>query len=704
MYNFNSVTEYKNGQKEWRQYSTNARNQVTQAGTTMVGWDANGNMITKSNGYTFHYNFQNQLREAVNPGGLTIQYGYDPSGRRIMKKLTNGPLPLTTVYVWDDQEVVEEYTKADTGSLQLSKQYVPAQSIDQKISANADLNGDGVLEAEYFYLQDQLGNVEAIVDNQGNTLEEYDYRGYGNAKIYAPDSTGPQVEQVRTLADGKLSLLFTEPVYADTINADTLKVLDSNSAQVAGSWSLNAGKREATFDGSLTNGAAYTVNVSSIRDLALNQMAPYSKGFTMATGTVLDDTKAPEIERIWQSEGNVFVGFTEDLAAGSVAADAIQITRNALPATGTSTLYDARILKFTPDQSLVEDYSYNLTISASVSDLSGSPLTPNPSPLLFQYTPLPVAFYTRADQRQERNTSAYRNFSLFQGLVRDDETGLLYARARWMDTALGTWTTQDPSKYSDAYNLYQAFGQSPMNFADPHGNKISIAMLTEYEKLQVIKGLQDATKEHINVSKDQMQLLSYDEGTTCTSEVQRFLGEVFNDGLTIHLAPLNHSKIELAKSAGRTRVEIDFYDFYTLSYTGAQVEESFNLGWILIHEFIHSYKMWKDYYTTENPPPIGSNLPIFRERRDFDWFIKDVKGTRRAQVDIYRGPVIDYENRMKEELGLPIRLAYKAYGVPYFNDTENFTISHDESVAEKMMLSVFEIRFDTGKAVYGNVQ
>jgi len=412
--------------------------------------------------------FNNRLREAVNPGGLNIQYSYDPFNRRIMKKTQATGYGLqATVFVWDDQEVVEEYTKADAGSLQLSKQYVPAQSIDQKISANADLNGDGVLEAEYFYLQDQLGNVEAIVDNQGNKLEEYEMSGYGNARIYTPDSTAPQVEQVRTLVDGKLLVLFTEPLYPDSVTSTTVQVLDANQSPLSTVQSLSSDKRLLTIEGTFTEGASYTLKVDGVRDLALNALASTLPPSAFSLGTVLYDTKAPEIERIWQSEGNVFVSFTEDLAPAGVAADAIQIVRNALPATGTATLADGRTIKFTPDQALIPDASYSLSIAPAVTDLTLQPSAFQP--IAFDYTPLPVAFFTRVDQRQERSTSAYRNFHLFQGKEQDVETDLLYFRNRFLDFDLGTWITQDPVGYANNYNAYASFSNDSQNRIDPSG-------------------------------------------------------------------------------------------------------------------------------------------------------------------------------------------------------------------------------------------
>ena len=655
--------------------------------------------------------FNNRLREAINPGGLNIQYSYDPFNRRILKKLTTGPLPLTTVFVWDDQEVVEEYTKLDTNPVKLSKQYVPAQQIDQKISANVDMNGNGNLkdeeDVEYFYLQDQLGNVEAIVDNQGNKMEEYDYRGYGNARIYAPDSTAPQVEQIRTLSDGKLLILFTEPLYPDSVTSTTVQVLDANQNPVSIAQSLSSDKRLLTIAGSFTEGASYTLKFDGVRDLALNALASTLPPSAFSLGTVLYDTKAPAIERIWQNEGNVYVSFTEDLAAAGVAADAVQIVRNALPATGTATLADARTIQFIPDQAPIDDASYSLTVSASVSDLSGSPLTPNPSPLLFQFTQLPVAFYTRADQRQERSTSAFKNFHLFQGREAEPETELIYVRARWLDSSLGTWTTEDPSKYKDSYNLHQLLNLDYENNIDPKGSTIIVSDLSSIEKEEIIQQLEQISKQKIiacwdeaDKSNETLQFADY----RANSSVSEFLNQAFTSkNLYTHLYSRPKSKYELAQKESSSSVMIDFVDFRTINYGRyPALADSFNLGWVLIHELAHIYKGMNDYYSEGYGPPPGIDVRLFSNPADFASFIKDKNWE--SQHRIYTGPVVDFVNKLQGELGLLKRTSYKAFDIEGLRKTRYYNVQYNGTPYRGEYLT-YKLYFEGGwYLTYANMQ
>ena len=81
------MIKYYNAMKEEKSYTINSKNQVLQAENISVSWDSNGNMVSKSNGYNFKYDFNNRLREATNPGGLQIQMVYDNFNRRLMKKL-----------------------------------------------------------------------------------------------------------------------------------------------------------------------------------------------------------------------------------------------------------------------------------------------------------------------------------------------------------------------------------------------------------------------------------------------------------------------------------------------------------------------------------------------------------------------------------------------------------------------------------------
>ena len=109
--------------KTTKPYTTNARNQVTKAGQVSVGWDANGNMVYKSNGYTFRYDFQNRLGKTTNP---TVA---DVSGQ----SLTLDLCPLTFAYV---EMPVAFYTKPDQRQERTASAYRQKRFFQRRLYAD----------------------------------------------------------------------------------------------------------------------------------------------------------------------------------------------------------------------------------------------------------------------------------------------------------------------------------------------------------------------------------------------------------------------------------------------------------------------------------------------------------------------------------------------------------------------------------------
>ncbi len=56
-----------------------------------------------------------------------------------------------------------------------------------------------------------------------------------------------------------------------------------------------------------------------------------------------------------------------------------------------------------------------------------------------------------------------------QGLLHDEETGLVYNRARMLHPRLGRFMQRDPLGYVDGFNLYEYVRSSPLGFVDPLG-------------------------------------------------------------------------------------------------------------------------------------------------------------------------------------------------------------------------------------------
>ena len=68
-----------------------------------------------------------------------------------------------------------------------------------------------------------------------------------------------------------------------------------------------------------------------------------------------------------------------------------------------------------------------------------------------------------------------------QGLYHDDESGLVYNRARYRDPELGRWLEKDPFKYRDGMNCYAYAQAKPLAKRDATGLSVVVAVSTNIE-------------------------------------------------------------------------------------------------------------------------------------------------------------------------------------------------------------------------------
>jgi RHS repeat-associated protein len=88
----------------------------------------------------------------------------------------------------------------------------------------------------------------------------------------------------------------------------------------------------------------------------------------------------------------------------------------------------------------------------------------------------------------------------FTGRELDPFTGLHYYRARWYDSNLGRFISEDPAGFADSTNLYSYVGNRPIHFTDPLGlfpskwrwrmhqeiNSVALAGLATQEQIDAI--------------------------------------------------------------------------------------------------------------------------------------------------------------------------------------------------------------------------
>src|SRR5207247_10829197 len=80
-------------------------NRLSTAGSTTYTYDANGNVITKNDGFSsaFTYDYDNRLVKVVRAGTTVLQNVYDGDGKRVEK--TEGD---TTVFTYQGLNVLFE--------------------------------------------------------------------------------------------------------------------------------------------------------------------------------------------------------------------------------------------------------------------------------------------------------------------------------------------------------------------------------------------------------------------------------------------------------------------------------------------------------------------------------------------------------------------------------------------------------------------
>jgi RHS repeat-associated protein len=140
-------------------------------------YDSNGNVSVQAGSASRRdlvYDYANRLVDVNEPaGGWHGHYDYDALGRRIGKWVERGELRRMLRYFYALGHLVEEQTPAGA----TLATYLYGARRDEVLSMRR--NG-----REYFYLADDLDNVLAVTDSDGNVVESYDYDDFGAPRFY----------------------------------------------------------------------------------------------------------------------------------------------------------------------------------------------------------------------------------------------------------------------------------------------------------------------------------------------------------------------------------------------------------------------------------------------------------------------------------------------------------------------------------------
>jgi RHS repeat-associated protein len=168
-------------------------------------YDNNGNILAKnsqSNGTSYHFEYSstNQVKKIIilnQPLGQaqkTIQYQYDPAGRRISNTITDHLQPVNSYvkkYAYDGVNIIAEldvnnrvlasYTHSPLSPDDVLSVHFTSHAV--KVSQGGDAVNTGTsmsyAAGNFYYLKDHLNTVTDIISSTGSIIQKYDYSSFG---------------------------------------------------------------------------------------------------------------------------------------------------------------------------------------------------------------------------------------------------------------------------------------------------------------------------------------------------------------------------------------------------------------------------------------------------------------------------------------------------------------------------------------------
>jgi len=164
-------------------YIYDVADRLLQAGATTYGYDANGNMINKTeDGLTtaYTYDYANRLISIRNSQS-EIRNSYDGYGRRVSRLVKGGgfgiPEAQHTEYLWDGTNVLCEFYQNKGNPLEYV--YGNGQLISRDDLLVLPVSKRLVYQNSYWFHQEGLGSVVNLTNVSGTVRLAYDYDAFG---------------------------------------------------------------------------------------------------------------------------------------------------------------------------------------------------------------------------------------------------------------------------------------------------------------------------------------------------------------------------------------------------------------------------------------------------------------------------------------------------------------------------------------------
>ena len=153
-------------------YTYDSRDRLLSEDATAYGWDANGNLLSKSGIAGYSWDSQSRLRLTTLADGTEVRTLYDPDGNRVRRELTppGGPTE-TTEYLVDPTGALSRVVVESNPAGDVLASYVWG---DELLSLFRPATGE-----RRYYHADAQGSVRLLTDATEAVTDSYTYTAFG---------------------------------------------------------------------------------------------------------------------------------------------------------------------------------------------------------------------------------------------------------------------------------------------------------------------------------------------------------------------------------------------------------------------------------------------------------------------------------------------------------------------------------------------
>lgn len=479
---------------------------------TTYSYDSYGRLVSQTNALgqtaSITYNAEGLVNTATDFGGNTTDYSYDSLGMVTSAAISGSEITYTYDSYGNALTIGDnEYTYTGNGQL-ASKTDVAGNEISYTYNSDYQLTGITTDGASVSYSYDKYGRIETVTDGEGN-VTSYTYDNVGNLETvtypngvvttYGYDSTNLIISIYTVNSDGDVlqDYNYTRDLNGNIVEADEgvrtvyyeydalgrltkETVEDSSGTHVTEyTYDANSNRLSKTVDGVVTTYTYNEINqlvqagsVTYTYDASGNLVAQSDNGVLTASYEYDEKNQLIKVTSAGISGEDVYE-FEYDAVGNRISQTINGVTTNYIAdsSTGYSQVLKStegsNYVSYTRGFGLISRYDGTETLYY-LSDVTGTVRA-----LVDEDGIVTDTYVFDSFGNLTESTGTTENSYGFQG-EEQDETGLIYLRARYMDPETGRFMCMDTygGNLADpvSQNRYLFANSNPVKYRDPSGH------------------------------------------------------------------------------------------------------------------------------------------------------------------------------------------------------------------------------------------